>query len=868
MVLLERTPALGSVTDYLAAAAGGHGRLVFIGGEAGVGKSTLVEQVVRDAGSGVRVARGACDGSSTPSPLGPLREMLPSLPGGIWPDGVERAEVFTRLSEALGRPGTPTLLVVEDAHWADDATLDLLRHLARRVHRLRALVLVTYRTEEAVGSHPLRLLFGDVGGAAGLRRIDLNPLSVEGVRALLEEAAAETGAPPAQDAEELHGITGGNPFFVTEVIASRADAVPRSVREAVLARVSRLSGPARAGLDLVALAGPRCEVALLEEVSPELAPSLDEALGRGVLVLAGDALMFRHELARIAVQDEIPALRRRAGHRSVLQWLQVHDGDPARMAYHAEAAGETDAAYGHALGAAARAAELGSHREATEQYERALRHSPVGEERARAELLGRLSGEHYVTGRIEEARSARAEALELWSELGDVEQIGDSLRWLSRLVWFLGETPAAQQLAASACATLEGTGGTAEAMAASNRGHLCMLTLDLEGTRAWATRALDLVRDRDDLAAEEVRVHALNNLGCAELDSGDVAHGWALLEESLERSRAADLHADAARAFTNLAAEAVGQHDHLRAGALLSAGLSYSVERDLDAWVVYMRGWLALHHLDRGEFQEAAALAEAVLRHPRTTLVSRIIPWCVLALVRARLGRGDHTEPLREVWETAHGIGEAQRIAPAALVACEIAWLEGDDARIEQVLADAWPVVGATPAPGMRGLLASWLPDKAAAAEAESLRQPHRAEAARQWEEAAARWDELGSPYAAALALARSGTEEGLAAAALRFDELGADAAAARARSLSRKRGWPTPGRPRTATRHHPQGLTRREAEVAGLLAEGLPNAAIAERLVLSQRTVEHHVAAVLAKLDVPSRHAVRDTLQPTPDAR
>ena len=98
MVLLERTPALGSVTDYLAAAASGHGRLVFIGGEAGVGKSTLVERVVHDAGSTVRVARGACDGSSTPSPLGPLREMLPALPGGIWPDGVDRAEVFTRLS--------------------------------------------------------------------------------------------------------------------------------------------------------------------------------------------------------------------------------------------------------------------------------------------------------------------------------------------------------------------------------------------------------------------------------------------------------------------------------------------------------------------------------------------------------------------------------------------------------------------------------------------------------------------------------------------------------------------------------------------------------------------------------------------------
>src|SRR3954452_8865317 len=191
MVLLERTPALGSVADYLTSASAGNGRLVFIGGEAGVGKTTFVERVVADAGTTVRVARGACDGCSTPAPLGPLREMLSALPGDVWPPEAERAEVFTRLAEALGRPGTPYLLVIEDVHWADDATLDLLRHLARRIHRLRALVLVTFRAEEAVGHHALRILFGDVAGSSGVRRIDLNPLTPEGVRTLLAEAALD-----------------------------------------------------------------------------------------------------------------------------------------------------------------------------------------------------------------------------------------------------------------------------------------------------------------------------------------------------------------------------------------------------------------------------------------------------------------------------------------------------------------------------------------------------------------------------------------------------------------------------------------------------------------------------------------------------
>jgi DNA-binding CsgD family transcriptional regulator/tetratricopeptide (TPR) repeat protein len=858
MALLERDPPLGSIADYLADAVTGHGRLVFVGGEAGVGKTSLVEQAVLRAGPEVQVARGGCDGSTTPAPLAPLREMLPALPTDIWPSGIERAEVFARLTEALGRSGAPYLVVVEDAHWADDATLDLLRHLARRVHRLRALVLVTFRSEEAVGQHALRLLLGDVANAAGVRRVDLVPLSVRAVRALVD-AAGEGSA--GLDPDQLHEVTGGNPFFVTEVIATAGDSLPRSVKEAVLARVARLSAPARDALSLVALAGPRCELGLVEDLRPGSLAALDEALARGVLQLSGEALIFRHELARLTVLDEVPPLRRRSDHRQVLGWLESHAGEPVRMAHHAEGCGAADATYTYARVAAESAATLGSHREAVEQYQRALRHGSKAQDRDRAELLGRLSHEHYVTGRMEEAREAREAALEIWSELEDVEQVGNALRSLSRLVWFLGETEVAEEYAASACATLAGTGGTAEAMAASNRGHLRMLALDLEGTREWATRALDLVRERDDREAEEVRVHALNNLGSAEVDSGDERHGWTLLEESLHRSQAADLHADAARAFTNLGTQAVARHDHLRAGAFLSAGLAYCVERDLDAWILYMRGWLARNQLDRGELATAARTAESVLRHPRTVAVSRVIPLCVLALARARAGRDDYAEPLREAHESAFHIGEAQRIVPVTSAACEIAWIEGDDARRHQLLQEAWPLLTALRAPWFRGLMVPWFPDDVARSGADSLPPPHRAEATRCWDDAAALWDELGSPYNAALALARSGTEEGLAAAAVRFDELGAAGAAARARALARAEGWTPPRGQRASTAAHPQGLTRREAEVAALLAQGLSNAAIAERLVLSPRTVEHHVAAVMAKLEVASRHDVRDTL-------
>jgi len=859
MLLLERESPLGSIAEYFSEATARHGRMVFVGGEAGVGKTTFVDRFVVDAESSARVARGACDGSSTPAPLGPLREMLPSLPDGVWPDRSDRTQVFARLAEALAGADRPHVLVVEDAHWADEATLDLLRYFARRVHRLPVLVVVTFRSEEAVGVHPLRVLLGDVGSSSGLRRIDLRPLSARAVQSLVEVA----GDTDALDPDELHEVTGGNPFFVSEVLAAGGTEVPRSVREAVLARVARLPAEARDVLGLVALAGPRCEVDLVESLRPGTAPALDQALGRGVLELWGEALMFRHELARLTVLDEVPRLRRRDDHRRVLAWLEEHDAEPARMAHHAEGAGAADATYAHALVAAERAAAFGSHREAVEQYQRALRNGARDDDRDRAELLGRLSYELYVTGEMAQARHARREASAIWSGLGDVEQVGDSQRWLSRLSWFLGENEPAEEYARAACETLDGVGGVAEAMAASNRAQLCMLAFDMEGTREWATRAMALVDGRDDLAAEEVRVHALNNYGVAELDCGDLEAGWVMVEDSLARSRAADLHEHAARAYTNLASQAVGMHDHLRAGAYLASGLAYCSDRDLDAWSLYMRGWRALHLLDQGDGAAAALEAEAVLRHPRTVMVSRILPLVVLARARARAGRADVLEPLTEARDLAFATGEVQRIAPYAAAALEVAWIVGDRDAYDEVLQSAWPVVATSRTPWTLAEVAPWLPDDQAAAEAEGLDEPTRAEALRQWEDAAARWSALGCRFAAALALARSETEAGLAAAVVAFDEIGADGAAARARAIARAHGWSTPQRPRAATRNNPHGLTRREAEVALLLAEGLSNTAIADRLVLSPRTVEHHVAAVLAKLDVPSRTAVSSALAP-----
>ncbi|CAM3689154.1 ATP-binding protein [Nocardioides zeicaulis] len=843
MRLVERDEQLRAAAAYLVDAAAGHGRLVYVGGEAGVGKTSFVETVAAQAHA--VVATGWCDGSATPPPLGPLTDMLPDLPEGLWPAGASRSEVFARLLSALRAPvdGAPYLLLVEDAHWADEATLDLVRHLARRIHACRALVMVTYRPEDTIDGDGLRVLLGDTASAAGTRRIDLSPLTAEGVAAL----AAEHGT-TGREAAELHAVTGGNAFFVTEALATR-DALPRTVRDAVLARVARLDEDGRRALEVVALAGSRVEAALVGRLLRGGLSALDVPLARGLLRRSGDDVLFRHELARLAVLDEVPPGRAVHLHRCLLEALTARDVDPARLAHHAEAAGDGPAVLEHARAAGAGASALGAHREAVRQYERAVQHAhdlPVGEQ---ARLLWDLGYEYYLTNRIEESLDAVATARGLWDSLGDTVRVGDAWRCGSRLHWFAGRTDEARRCADTAVELLEGTASPEQAMALSNRAGLSMLATQLAPTREWGARTLAVLDSLPEGTAQDARVHALNNLGTIEVTAGDLAEGTRMLEQSLAGARAADLQEHAARAYCNLISTAVAQRRHSDAFRWLDEGLSYCMDRDLDAWTTYLLALRSRLHLDRGSWTEARADAVEVLRGG-TSAVGSLEPLLVLAQLDVRSGTGSPDEAFARALEMAESMGEAQRVGPTAAARCEAAWIHGDDEGIAAVTARAWPHVEAVDCPWHRGQVATWLPPDVDAGL--PLSAPYALEREGRWEEAAALWVSLGSPFEQALALARSGRVDLITEAVRLFARQGATAAAARARTSLQALGAPVPRTTRAS--RHPHGLTPREQQVHELVARGMSDAAIAEELVISRRTAEHHVAAVLGKLGVSRR--------------
>jgi DNA-binding CsgD family transcriptional regulator len=850
MELLERQPQLEQLRGWLAEAVAGRGRAVAVGGEAGAGKSALVSAFAAGCGPTVDVRQGACDPMSTPRPLGPLQDMMSTGCGGPLADALAdsrpRTEIFPLTLATIRAADSPMLLVIEDAHWADHATYDLLRYVCRRVGDLPVLLLFTYRDDECGPDHPLRIVLGDLTGAPAMRRLHVPRLSPAAVDTIADRHGLDGAA--------LYRITGGNPFFVSEVVAAAPAEIPDTVRDAVLARAHRLPAQARHLLEVVSAVPSRTERWLLAAVVGPRLPGLDACLAAGMLLDDGDGVRFRHELARLAVAGALPLGRRTDLHRGLVEALRAaaHPVDPARLAHHAAAAGDDEAVVEYATRAGRRAAEIGAHREAAAHYAAVLRRTTNLPPRRRAELLELRSYECYLTNELAASAQARQEALACWRQAGDALRIGDSLRWLSRLYWFLTRTEDAAAAGTAAVEVLEREpAGRELAMAYSNLAQLAMLADDTDGAVDWGARAARLGEELDE---PDTVVHALNNIGSALANVGD-PRGRELLERSLEGALKQNLEEHVARAYTNLMTTAMRSWQPRVAREYGAAGIAYSTERDLDSWRLYMIGWLGRLELDADNWAGAAAAANEVLRHRSGSPINRIVALVVLGLVRARRGDPEVAAVLDEALVLARQSGESQRLVPVAAALAEVAWLGGSTAAPPE-LAEALALEREIRLPWRHGEIAVWamrfgMPTGAGGSHPDA---PYTRSLGGSATEAVAGWLSLGCRYEAALAALDGDDVDLLRQAADWLRALGAAPALRRVSARLRELGSAGVRGARASTAANPAGLTAREVEVLALLAAGLPNAAIAAKLVLSPRTVDHHVSAVLRKLGAGSR--------------
>ena len=847
MHLLERQDQLEVLNRCFQEARGASGKLVLIAGEAGFGKSSLVERFVSEHRRDACILHGSCDALATPRALAPIHEIAAQtaiFTGRAAREDGSRDWLFQSLLEDLARPERTSVVVLEDVHWADEATLDFLRYIGRRIQRTSAVFVATYRDEELPVSHPVRLALGELAGHHVLR-MRLSALSLTAVEVLAEDSG--------RDPAFLHRLTGGNPFFVRELLASSGERVPETVRDAVIARLMRCSPATRELAELASVSPGRTESWLIESVLGSRQAAVDEAGTRGLLDVLTDSVGFRHELARRAVASVIPSEKARGLHQKVLRALIGRGADLARIVHHATLADEATVVLEYAPRAAKEAARLGAHREAAAHLGAALRYSVGLSTAVQAELFEQHSRECSLANlTLESIESART-AVACWQRCENICAQVRVLCVLSQEYRTVGDKLRADECVSGAIGLVEAHPFSVNlAMAYNSRSSLAVNRGWDRDALEFGHRALAIAGAAGDHATES---HALCNIGAALLGKNDRA-GYAFLERSLALAFEHALEDQAAHTYRTLLFYSILIHDFARAEPLFREGVAHCEERGILSHSAYMRAYFAPCELDRGRWTEAAAMAEELLRSPDISGVQqRITLMVTLALVRIRRDDPGSEQLLDQAFGLALPTCELNRVGRVAAARAEHAWYRGDLDRVAREAAVGLSHVNGHTAPWIKGELLWWQSrTQPLASIPTDVAPPFQCMLAGEWRAAATAWESIGMPYERALALAE-GPEEALREALGILDDLGAGSLAAIVRRRLRERGAKgVPRGPRDTTRANPQGLTSKEVEVLSLLALGDSNAQLGRRLHRSTKTIDHHVSAILEKLGVRTR--------------
>ncbi len=837
--LLERDDVLAELVELVDRARGGDGQVALVRGEAGIGKTAVAKALSAAVRRDAHVVWGACDDLLAARPLGPIWDMAASDPG--LDDALRAGDqslVRQALLELFTRTHRPTVAVVEDVHWADGATLDLLTLVGRRIERSHTLLVLTFR-EPVSPDHPLGVVLGDLP-AAGVDSFRLRPLSRRAVTDLADDP--DVGAQVVEQ-------TGGNPFLVTALLASPDERVPASVGDLMGSLVGRLTGKGERLVQFVSVVPGRVELALLDQTDPDLVGSFAATEQLGLLRMEGQAVTFRHELARTAVEEALDEPLRRALHRQVLVAGEQLGFELARLAHHARKSHDIEAMVRWLPDAAEQAAAGYSHRESVTHLAALEPHLHLLPLARQADLHELRATEELVTsgGGLQHAIAA----VDLRRDLGDSSGVGAGLLVAARAMWGgsgAEERARAFDLAHEAVAVLDEVGGEELAFAYGELARMSMYECDPASARHHAEQALKLAPD-----PSRGRVLALGWAGVVE-NGESYPDGSGMLEEAAaiagslglawEEQRAQRLliesayeakDLDHARHLNDLVlaaldADFVPTTWHVITGAVID-----TASGDYAAADSTLRGLAERDDLRRGTWWHVEpALAELKVRtgDPKAE--------AVVAQLRARAERYGHGH---------------DRVWAAHLSALQLwAFRQRDDA----ATATNVTVLHDTVDWGSQwdfGGLALWLwLDGHVDAIPDGAPDPVRWLGDGDWERAADWFGDRGVPFEQAVALSLGDAKARLEALRI-AQRIGARSLAARFRHDLRTDGVTgIPRGAREATRQSPLGLTPRQDEVLDLLADGLSNADIAKRLFISVRTVEHHVSAILATLDVSSR--------------
>jgi len=748
-------------------------------------------------------------------------------------------------------------VIFEDIHWADEATLDFIKFLGRRIAQLPCLFILTYRDNEIHSRHPLRNVLGQLN-ADSFTRIQLPPLS----RQAVDKLAQEKG----YNGEDVYTISGGNPFYVTEILAGYSLGVPDNIKDSILSVYHRLDETTKHIWEVLSVLPTAFDVNYLEKLEPTFASAIENCLETKILIHEKGLIFFKHELYRRTVETALSPLVRVSLHKKILALLLenlVRDKKIEQIVHHAKNANEYDLVVLYAPIAARHAASVGSHIEAAKLYLSAIEYYQGDKKELLIRFYEDYAYECYLTNQIKEAIVYTGKSLNLWKQQNEKEKIGNCMRFLSRLWWFDGNRKQAESYGGQAIAVLDHLpASSAKAMAYSNMSQLMMLSDQPAECISWGEKAIAMAKELDD---EETLCHALNNVGDVQIrirSSKD--KGIHLLEQSLELALKHSYHEHAARAYTNLGHNGMLIKDFDFAEKALEAGIQYCEERDLDSWTMYMQSTMSRLKLETGEWEEAYRIADTLLKNEVQSPPIKIHALVVAGTIKMRKGETDALPLLLEAKTKAFATMELQRIIPALVALLEYEWITGTNHIDAETLGGTIQMVQQMGNLYENSEFAFWL-EKARNQQLplREFYEGYQLSNPSAIRKAVTVWEKSGCPYHQALALFE-GDEDDKRRAISIIHRLGAMAVYEKLKFEMRSSGIKSiPRGLRKTTQSNPALLTDRELDVLQLLNQGMQNKEIAGRLFISAKTVDHHISNIFFKLEVNSRtKAVQEAIR------
>jgi DNA-binding CsgD family transcriptional regulator len=847
MELIERAEYLATLHSKFKQTSNGEGHCVFVTGEPGIGKTTLVNAFCNEIKPHINIYRGSCDALFSPRPLAPLYDLLIQLRKGFsnaHNDIEDRTALFFDVLQELHNDSNGVIVIFEDIHWADEATLDFIKFLGRRISQLKCLFILTYRDDEVHARHPLRNVLGQIYSDS-LTRLQLTPFS----RQAVEKMASVKG----YNGVDVFNITGGNPFYVTEILASYSSGVPDNVRDSILSVYNRQEEDTKMLWEMLSIFPAGFELQYLEQIQPRYREAVKYCFDSRILIARDGLIFFKHQLYSQTIESSLSPLLRTTLNKKILSMFLPafeQNQEIERIIHHAKNAGAGELIARYAPVAAQRSASVGAHADAAGLYRLAIEWEKLISREELAAYYQLYAYECYLIHQHKEAISYTERALEFWRQQQNVENIGENLRFLSRLWWYEGNRGRAESLGVETVNVLQNSPACrAKAMAYSNMAALKMLVDQTAECLAWGQKASEIAHEIDD---QETLAYTLNSIGSALMtDHQSVPEGMSFLQQSLQIALKNSFHEHVARAYTAIGSNAVSMKLYNVASENLDLGIAYCQERDMDSLRLYMEGYKARLCLETGAWADSYELTNSLLQIDGLLPVIKTGALITVALLKLR--RGDDRgvpEQLSEATDIAFETMELHRIVPAVSAMLEYEWLTGKVLLETPVLDQTVEMIRQVKKITNDNKLFFWLKR----VRKDYILTDEFNDHGKGEKGSADYWEKVGCPYEYALTLFDGG-ENDMRKALKIVQELGADKVYHKLRQSMRSEGVKNiPRGKRLSTRSNVAQLTSRELDVLQLLQTGMQNKEIADKLFISAKTVDHHISALFLKLDVSTR--------------